>query len=259
MQQFEHAYDPSTDSTPCSFDLTIPPAGRHVENPILSDCPPPKLRAFLAKLGRRIAAHQKSLRRLTESKSPAIDEELVRLTTDAANVAERLDYPAEVWPSAPLKRLSPQGSLNYIRDKLRPFVRELLVKSGCRKRRDSSALRRRRDSDTEKPGEARKWLFGWSEILAAIGIKGKNIRTRQIIALNRHYDGPIRQGRQGAQPVVDHDDLLRWWNSLAEMHDECSARQRDEAATVSARHQHGRGAEVAPEISGSVKRRRRPA
>lgn len=110
-------------------------------------------------------------------------------------------------------------------------------------------------SDRAKPID---WLTNWQSI--AVALERKNTKsTRQTIRrLNNSFDGPIRLPQQGGQPRVDRAKLIAWWNSLEQMMDEKDQRQQDCKATVEAQHPFGRNGSVAPGVSGSVKRRRKP-
>jgi hypothetical protein len=105
----------------------------------------------------------------------------------------------------------------------------------------------------EKP---KKLLTNWREITDALGLNHDD--QDKVKSLNERFSGPIPKPPQGGQPIVSHDVLVKWWNGLAVQQQE-AANQRDGAKlAVESQHAYGkrRPVQVAPEIGGSVKRRR---
>jgi hypothetical protein len=105
-------------------------------------------------------------------------------------------------------------------------------------------------------------LHGWRAIDEALGLSRSypnmnyDERRRKLVYLNHRFDGPIKTGRKGSQPIVNRSDLIAWWNSLEDLAENQKARIRDKQATLQSRHTYGRSAHVVPEISGSMKRRK---
>lgn len=108
-----------------------------------------------------------------------------------------------------------------------------------------------------QPPTQKKHLATWREILIALEMKSNDENRQKVDRLNETYNGPIIKPGQGKQPFADKDKLLEWWNGLEEMVQSQANRARDTKETVKGTHAYGRKGEVVPEISGSVKRRRR--
>jgi hypothetical protein len=110
---------------------------------------------------------------------------------------------------------------------------------------------------------AKQLLHGWRAIDDALRLsqiypnRTYNERRRKLVYLNCRFDGPIKTGRKGGQPVVTRSELIAWWNSLEDLVENQKARIRDKQATLQSRHQYGRSAHVIPEIGGSMKRRKK--
>ncbi|MSU78929.1 MAG: hypothetical protein EXS16_12645 [Gemmataceae bacterium] len=102
---------------------------------------------------------------------------------------------------------------------------------------------------------ARKLLVGWREIAAALDMRYGE--RKKIRSLNDRCEGPIKNQGPGTQPMVYAEDLIKWWNSMATRQQDL-ANQRDGAKlSAEAEHNYGRNEKLAPEIGGSVKKRRR--
>jgi hypothetical protein len=99
-----------------------------------------------------------------------------------------------------------------------------------------------------------KLLAGWREITDALGRPYAD--RKKIRSLNSRCGGPIKNRGIGTQPWVDRDDLIKWWNRLAEMADVAEDRRADAQASAGIQHNFGRDGTVAPEIGGEVKKRR---
>ena len=97
-------------------------------------------------------------------------------------------------------------------------------------------------------------LASWPEILAVL-CKKKDDR-RRVSRLNKTYDGPIKIGRKGCQPLVDRTALLKWYEELETRFQDRQSRERDKWATVADQYSYGKAGNVVPEISGGVKKRR---
>lgn len=100
-----------------------------------------------------------------------------------------------------------------------------------------------------------QWITDWKDILGALGLKRDD--KRRLQRLHKRYDGPIRVSRPKGKPLVDKSALLAWWNGLEQKVEQTTARTRDAAATVAEQHQYGRTGRVAPDISGSIRSRRK--
>ena len=119
-------------------------------------------------------------------------------------------------------------------------------------------------AEGEKPDaqSAKQLLHGWRAIDEALGLSRSypnmnyDERRRKLAYLNRRFGGPIKAGGKGSQPVVNRFELIAWWNSLEEQVEVQKARIRDKQATLQSRHPYGRAAQVAPDLGGSVKRRK---
>jgi len=120
---------------------------------------------------------------------------------------------------------------------------------------------RKAESDDAKyppqPAKPRKHLATWRDILIALEMQNNDEDRQKVDRLNETYNGPIIKPGQGKQPFADNVKLLEWWNGLEEMVESQASRDRDTKETVKGTHAYGREGEVVPEISGSVKRRRR--
>jgi hypothetical protein len=107
---------------------------------------------------------------------------------------------------------------------------------------------------TEPPAPPAKLLASWGEILEALGLKKKD--RNKVARLNRTRGGPIKPGKKGQQPIVDHAELLEWWNRLTIEYEVGENRRRDAKPTAAASHEHGRDGVVLPDIGGSERKRR---
>lgn len=106
-------------------------------------------------------------------------------------------------------------------------------------------------------GKPKTYLTSWAEILDALGLK-KDQRTK-VVKFNKDFVGPIVVEKQGAQPRVELSTLLAWYNGVEARFQELQQRHRDKQATMADQYGYGSEGTVVPEISGSVKRRRRDA
>jgi hypothetical protein len=98
-------------------------------------------------------------------------------------------------------------------------------------------------------------LFGWAEILDAVG-RVDDDSTRSLIArLNKETNGPI-QVKQGGKVTADKAKLIPWWNDLENRFSESEQRAQNRDATVSESYGYGKEGEVVPDIGGHVQKRR---
>ena len=100
----------------------------------------------------------------------------------------------------------------------------------------------------------KSWLTSWRDITAAVG---RNYADRDTIkSLNERLAGPIASNGKGRSPMVDRAKLLEWWDQLDRKYQQSDNEQRGRRLSGESNHKYGRDGEVAPEISGSVKKRR---
>lgn len=100
------------------------------------------------------------------------------------------------------------------------------------------------------------YLFGWREILDALNLK--NDQKDRVARLNSENEGPIIIGKKGSPPKVVKAKLLDWWNRLEILFEDQANQQRGKAMEGAAQHDYGREGRVAHEISGGVKKKRKP-
>ena len=74
---------------------------------------------------------------------------------------------------------------------------------------------------------------------------------------NKTYGGPIIFPGQGKQPLVEKSVLMDWWNGVIAKAQAEQDHKRDAQATAAVQYNYGREGEVAPDVSGGVKKRRR--
>ncbi len=100
-------------------------------------------------------------------------------------------------------------------------------------------------------------LFGWREILEALGMPNNDENKRRLERKNKLEGGPIPMKRgRGKRPEVDRDELLKWRETWDERLAELEQRDADRTATVAEQSNYGRGGTVVHEIDGHVKKRR---
>lgn len=110
------------------------------------------------------------------------------------------------------------------------------------------------------PAEPKAYLWGWTEILDAVGMKDNTENRRQVRRLNDLFDGPIVVVGSGSKPqAINKTNLLAWWNRLDDLHRELQQQERDKQATAADSYSYGSGGTVVPNIAGAVKKRRRDA
>ena len=85
-------------------------------------------------------------------------------------------------------------------------------------------------------------------------------RRRKLAHLNRRFGGPIKVAGKGSQPIVNRFELIAWWNSLETLVEKQAKDQKERALSKKEIERnlrpYGRTARVAPDIGGSVKRRK---
>lgn len=107
----------------------------------------------------------------------------------------------------------------------------------------------------ENVSKARKLLTGWHEITDALDMNYSD--RKKIISLNARRDGPIKNRGVGKSPMVYRDELIEWWNKMEIQGQESWNRSEGAKLSGEAQYNFGREGTVAPEIGGTVKRRRK--
>ena len=110
-------------------------------------------------------------------------------------------------------------------------------------------------SDAVPDAVPKDWLTGWHAITSAL--KMKYADREKVKSLNTRFSGPITNKGPGTQPIVDRAKLIDWWDKLDQQQQELSNQQQGRRLSAETTHNFGRAAEVAPEISGSIKKRRK--
>jgi hypothetical protein len=159
--------------------------------------------------------------------------------------AEELGLPKSVAPEAgprggPMSRGGADGGL-----------------AGGSRAGNGSARSRAMDEGSGGDDKPKAYLQGWAEILAALGKKNNDSEKSLVNGWNQKYEGPIQIAGAGSRPKVERTRLIAWWNRL-EIQFETENRARDAAASVEETHRYGRDGVVAPDIAGSVRKRRQP-
>jgi hypothetical protein len=109
----------------------------------------------------------------------------------------------------------------------------------------------------DQTGTPANLLASWREILIALGLKNNRADKGKVSRLNKTRAGPIIISGQGKQPLADKAKLIDWWNKLTIQYETGFNRARDAQPTAENRHDYGRDGEVAPDVSGAIKKRRR--
>lgn len=99
------------------------------------------------------------------------------------------------------------------------------------------------------------YLCSWHDIMHALRRPNNSENRRCVRKLNIDWDGPILLPTKGKQPMVCKEELLRWWDSIAERIRERQQKYSDTKGTVAPMYQYGREEFVHPEISGHLKKR----
>jgi hypothetical protein len=110
------------------------------------------------------------------------------------------------------------------------------------------------DAETLEKQLPKTLLTGWHGIMAALDRPHNQYGT--VKSLNERMNGPIVNNGQGKQPMVYEEKLIEWWNNLAELHEELENKEENARLSAQSQHNFGRDGTVAPEIGGSVKKRR---
>jgi hypothetical protein len=108
------------------------------------------------------------------------------------------------------------------------------------------------------PLSAKCYLFNWPEILGYLQRPNTEKERRRVRRLNDECDGPLNFEGQGSGPKVDKVKLMEWWNGLEDRWEELQRRKADQRETVKEQYEYGKNATVVPNVSGQVKRRKKP-
>jgi hypothetical protein len=168
------------------------------------------------------------------------------------------------------------GSWEFVRqllpmpDRLQEALRDELVAATVTTPPSTTAPPTGAQQDEGKmpgPQSAKQLLHGWRAIDEALGLSRSysdmsyDERRRKLVYLNNHYGGPIKTGGKGRQPIVNRSELILWWNDLETLvekqAEDQKARILSEKETLRNLRPYGRTARVAPDLGGSVKRRRK--
>jgi hypothetical protein len=98
------------------------------------------------------------------------------------------------------------------------------------------------------------WLTSWKEIANAVGMDHDRAKVK---SLNNRLDGPIPKPPKGGRPHVRKDLLLEWWDRMDTYASDQANQREGSRLSVEQQYAYGRAGSVAPEIKGSVKKRRR--
>jgi hypothetical protein len=142
----------------------------------------------------------------------------------------------------------------YLNGRIRP--RDVLAYlAGLQEQREAKLERTGQAVATGDPGRPRKLLTGWHEITKELEMK--YAERKKIKSLNDRLEGPIANKGPGTPPMVYREKLLEWWNKLAIQQQEIANQREGARLSAEAQHNYAREGTVAPEIGGSVKKRRR--
>lgn len=106
----------------------------------------------------------------------------------------------------------------------------------------------------EKHDRPLRLLTSWREITGALELEPTD--KGKVKSLNDRYSGPIPTPARGSQPIVAVDDLVNWWNSLREIQENLARQAEGKRLAAETTYQYGQSGIVAPEVAGSVKKRR---
>jgi hypothetical protein len=188
--------------------------------------------------------------------------ELLAVREAVEQIAPELAGPLDV--RGPAEIGSPIDHARAVRDLVRKLKARLHASSA-----NAVPPAGMQQGEGERPDaqSAKQLLHGWRAIDEALELSRSypsmnyDERRRKLAYLNRRFGGPIKVMGQGSQPVVNRSELIAWWNSLEKLvekqAEDQKARIRDKQATLRNLRPYGRTALVAPDLGGSVKRRRK--
>jgi hypothetical protein len=110
------------------------------------------------------------------------------------------------------------------------------------------------EADKGTPPCPKKLLTGWQSITATLEMPYN--RRDEIKSLNDRFDGPIINNGRGTKPMTYREELLTWWDTLAQKQQELADQRQGERFSTEG-HAYGRTETVVPEIAGSIKKRRK--
>ena len=98
------------------------------------------------------------------------------------------------------------------------------------------------------------WILGKNDILKVLNQTEE--KWNWILKLSKESGGPIGT-QEGGMSVADRDKLIIWFTSALERYGQQDERENDKKSSVAITYQHGKNGVVAPEINGSVKKRKK--
>jgi len=120
---------------------------------------------------------------------------------------------------------------------------------------DRPARTERQAPAIQQEDRPKQLLTGWRNIAAALNQKYS--QRGDIKSLNDRFDGPIKNSGAGTRPMVWREDLITWWDRLVMKQQELANQREGARLSAGAHYSYSRDGTVAPEIGGSVKKRRR--
>lgn len=111
---------------------------------------------------------------------------------------------------------------------------------------------------TEGKQHPAAYLHGWKAILDALDLPFNPENKRRVERTAQKFDGPLgRPRKRGQAPnFVPKDELIDWWNSMADRHERLSEiralQERDARATLSNQLPSGHNGNALPDIAGQV-------
>jgi hypothetical protein len=107
-------------------------------------------------------------------------------------------------------------------------------------------------------GPPKTILFGWADILNALGMPNDSTNKRRVKRLNDEGNpkGPISVECRGSRPKVERRALLEWWDRQAMAADNLQNQEMARQAVEQNTHNFERTGRVAPDVGGSIKTRK---
>ena len=103
----------------------------------------------------------------------------------------------------------------------------------------------------------KNYLFGWADIINAVGMKYSEGSRKALSRLNEFRSGPIRKPKNGGRPQVERSALIEWWNRL-DMECEAGSNQRDgKRLDAETQYAYGKESNVVPGVGGALRKRRK--
>jgi hypothetical protein len=98
-----------------------------------------------------------------------------------------------------------------------------------------------------------KWIIGKANILEVLD--QPNEKWNWILSLSRDFDGPIKT-REGGASIANREELFEWFEKALERYGKQETREKDRKTAGKDTFTYGRNGTVAPQINGSVKKKR---